>query len=136
MSLRIDNLMLHLTRRVVDLMLLLPWRISIVVMLFIKLDVLGELVEELEELDDALLIEKPSLEPLREALLVAHELVGCAWLRLDLNLGGHVAPQVLELHVVVVLGVVPRHLVHLGVGALAPLILVGIDVAVLVLVRM
>ena len=88
-------------------------------------------MEELEELDDALLIEKPSLVPLREALLVAHELVGCAWLRLDLNLGGHVAPQVLELHVVGVLGVVPRHLVHLDVVSLALPLLDGIGVAVL-----
>ena len=69
-------------------------------------------------------------------LLVAHELAGCAWLRRDLNPGGHVTPQVLELHEAVVLVVVPRHLVHLGVVALVPLFLVGVDVAVLVLARM
>ena len=51
-------------------------------------------------------------------------------------LGGHVALQVLELHVVVVLDVVPRHLVHLDVVVLAPLVLVVVVVAVLVLARM
>ena len=103
-----------------------------------ELDVLVELEEALvdldEELDDAHVIDESSLEFHHEALLVAHELVSCAWLQLDLNLEGHVAPQVLELHVVVVLGVVPRHLMHLGVVALAPLLL--IVVAVLVLARM
>ena len=64
-------------------------------------------MEELEGLDDLVLIEKSSLEPLRKVLRVAHELVGCAWLRLDLNLGGHVAPQVLELLAIVILDVVP-----------------------------
>ena len=52
-----------------------------------------------------------------------------------MNLAGHVAPQVLELHVVVVLDVVPRRLVHLDVVSLAPLVLVVVGVAVLVLVR-
>ena len=70
-----------------------------------------------------------------EELLLGHELAGCVWRRLYLNLGGLVAPQVLELHGVVVLGVVPRHLVHLDVVALAPLVLVVVGVAVLVLVR-
>ena len=69
-------------------------------------------------------------------LLVAHELVGCAWLRPDLKLRGHVAPQVLELHEVVVLGVVPRRLVHLDVVAHVPLVLVVVGVAVLVLAQM
>ena len=41
----------------------------------------------------------------------------------------------LELHGVVVLGVVPRHLVHLGVNALALPLHVGVGVAVLVLVQ-
>ena len=41
----------------------------------------------------------------------------------------------LELHAVVVEDVVPEHLVHLGVVALA-LPLVGVDVDVLVLARM
>ena len=81
------------------------------------------------------MINKSSLELHREALLVAHELVGCAWLRLNLNLGGHVGPQVLELHVFVVLGVVPRHLVQLGGGALALPLHVGVVVAVLVLAQ-
>ena len=53
-----------------------------------------------------------------------------------MNLEGHVAPQVLELHGVVVLGVVPRHLVHLDVVALVTLVLVVVVVAVLVLARM
>ena len=66
-------------------------------------------------------------------LLHVHELVGLGWLRLDLNLVGHVAPQVLELHVVVVLGIFPRHLVHLVVGALALPLHAGVVVAVLVL---
>ena len=74
------------------------------------------------------MLDKSILELHREALPVAHELAGCAWLLLDLNPGGHVAPPVLELHVVVVLVVVPRHIVHLGVVALAPLVLVGVDV--------
>ncbi len=91
-----------------------------------ELDVLGELVEELveleeelEELDDARELEISVLEILREVLLLVLELVGIGWLRLYLNLGGLVAPQVLELHGVVVLGVVPRHLEHFGV-AVAP----------------
>ena len=42
----------------------------------------------------------------------------------------------LERHGVVVLDVVPRHLEHFGVDALAPLVLVVVGVAVLVLARM
>lgn len=72
----------------------------------------------------------------REVLLDGDELVGLGWLWLDLNLGGNVAPQVLELHEVVVLDVAPRRLVHLDVVALTPLVLVVIGVAVLVLPRM
>ena len=68
-------------------------------------------------------------------LLHVHELVGLGRLRLDLNLGGLVAPQVLELHGVVVLGVVPQHLVLLGVNVPALPLHVGIVVAVLVLVQ-
>ena len=79
--------------------------------------------------------DKSSLELHREALLVAHELVGCMWLQFDLNFGGHGAPRVLELHVVVVLDVVPRHLLRLGVFALVLPLLVGVGVAVLVLLR-
>ena len=41
----------------------------------------------------------------------------------------------LELHGVVVLGVVPQHLVHLGVDALALPLRVGIVVAVLMLAQ-
>ena len=93
-----------------------------------------ELVELVEELDDAHVLDRFVLELHREVLLVVHELAGCAWRRLNLNLEGLVAPQVLELHEVVVLDVVPRHLVHLGVVAHAPL-LVGVGVAVLVLAR-
>ena len=98
-----------------------------------ELEVLVELVEGLEELEVALELDIFILELRRGALLVAHDFAGCAWLRLDLNLGGHVAPQVLELHVIVVLDVVPRHLVHLGVGALALPLRVGVGVAILVL---
>ena len=78
---------------------------------------------------------KSFLELRREVLLDVGELVGLDWLQHDLNLEGYVAPQVLELHVVVVLDVAPRHLVHLDVVALAPLVLVVVGVAVLVLVR-
>ena len=107
-----------------------------------ELDVLGELVgelveleEELEELDDARELEIFVLELLREVLLHVHELVGLSWRRLYLNLGGLVAPQVLERHRVVVLDVVPRHLVHLGVDTLALPLHVGVVVAVLVLAQ-
>ena len=99
-----------------------------------ELDVLGELVEELveleEELDDARELEIFVLKFLREVLLHVHELFGLGWQWLDLNLGGLVAPQVLELLTVVVLDVVPRRLVHLDVVALAPLVRVDVGVAV------
>ena len=52
-----------------------------------------------------------------------------------MSLEEHVAPQVLELHIVAILDVAPRRLVHLDVVALAPLVLVVVGVAVLVLVR-
>ena len=100
-----------------------------------ELDVLGELVEELVELDVAHELDIVVRELLREVLLHVHELVGLGRLWLDLNLGGLVAPQVLELHGVVVLGVVLRHLVQLGVDALALPLHVGVVVAVLVLVQ-
>ena len=108
-----------------------------------KLDFLGKLVEELveleeelEELDDAHKLEIFVRELLREVLIHVHKLVGLSWLRLNLNLGRLVAPQVLELHGVVVLGVVPRHLVHLVVDVLTLPIHVGIVVvAVLVLAQ-
>ena len=94
-----------------------------------------ELVELEEELDDARELEIFVLEFHRKVLLLVHGLVGLGRLQLDLNLGGLVAPQVLELHRVVVLGVVPRHLVHLGVDALALPLHVGVVVAVLVLAQ-
>ena len=78
---------------------------------------------------------KSFLELRREVLLDVVELVGLDWLRHDLNLEGHVAPQVLELHVVVVLDVVPRHLEHFSVDALALPLHVGVVVAVLVLAQ-
>ena len=49
-------------------------------------------------------------------------------------LEGHIAPQVLELHVVVVLDE-PRHLVRFGVVTLALPLLVGVGVVFLVLAR-
>ena len=108
----------------------------------VELDVLGELGEELveldeelEELDDAHVIDKSFLELRREVLLDVVELVGLDWLRHDLSHEGHVAPQVLELHLVVVLDVVPRHLVHFGVDTFALPLHVGVVVAVLVLVQ-
>ena len=79
---------------------------------------------------------KSFLELRREVLLDVDELVGLGWLWLYLDLEGHVAPQVLELLIVVVLGVVPRRLVHLDVVALAPLVLVVVGVAILVLAQM
>ena len=94
---------------------------------------LGVLDEEVVELDDAIELVSSSLELLREALLVIHELVGCAWLWLDLNRGGLVAPQVLEILSIVVLDVVPQHLVRLGIVALTLPLLDGVVIAFLVL---
>ena len=94
----------------------------------VELDVLGELVEELVELDFA-----HELDIFVRGLL--SELVGLGWLRLDLNLGGLVAPQVLEHLAIVALDVLPRHLVLLGVDALALHLRVGVVVAVLVLAQ-
>ena len=101
----------------------------------VALGELGVLGEEVVELDDALELDSSSLELLREVLLGAHNFASCAWLWFDLNLGGHVAPQVLELHTIVVEDVVPRHLGHFGVDALALPLHVGIVVAVLVLAQ-
>ena len=107
-----------------------------------ELDVLGELVEELveleeelEELDDARELEIFVHELLREVLPLVHADGNCVWRRRDLNLEGHVAPLVLELHGVVVHGIVPRHLVLLGVDALALPLHVGVVVAFLVLAQ-
>ena len=92
-------------------------------------------MEELEKLDDALVIDKSSLELHRKVLLDVVELVGLDRLWHDLIHEGNVAPQVLELHRVVVLGVVLRHLVQLGVDALALPLHVGVVVAVLMLAQ-
>ena len=60
-----------------------------------ELDVIGELAEELVELDEELEgcdgareLDVVVHEVLREALPLVHVLVGLGWLRLDLNLGG------------------------------------------------
>ena len=92
-------------------------------------------MDELVELDVARELDVVVHVFLREVLPLVHALVGLGWLRLDLNLGGLVAPQVLELHGVVVLGVVPRHLVHLGVDALALPLHVGFAIAALMLAQ-
>ena len=104
-----------------------------------ELDGVGELVGELreleEELDDARELEIFVLEFLREMLPLVDGLVGFGrqWLysyRVKL-----VAPQVLERHGVVVLDVVPRHLEHFRVDALALPLHVGVIVAVLLLAQ-
>ena len=68
-------------------------------------------------------------------LIHVHKLVGLSWLRLNLNHVDLVAPQLLELHGVLLLGVVPRHLVQLGVDVLALPLHVGVVVVVLVLAQ-
>ena len=90
-----------------------------------------ELVELEEELDDAHALEIFVLEFLREVLPLVDRLVGFGRLRLDSNRVELVAPQVLERHGVVVLDVVPRHLEHFGVDALALPLHVGVVVAIL-----
>ena len=104
-----------------------------------ELDGLGELVEERveleEELDDACELEIVVLEFLREVLPLVHGLVGLGRQRLDSNRVELVAPQVLECHGVVVLDVVPRHLEHFGVDALALPLHVVVVVTVLVLAQ-
>ena len=96
---------------------------------------LVELEEELEERDGARELDVIVHEFLREVLLLVHELVGLGRLRLDLNHVELVAPQVLERHGVVVLDVVPRHLEHFGVDALALPLHVGVAVSVVVLAQ-
>ena len=98
--------------------------------------VVEDLVELEEELDDARELEIFVLEFLRGVLPLVQGLVGFGRLRIDSNRVELVAPQVLECHGVVVLDVVPRRLVHLDVVTRAPLVLVVIGVAVLVLARM
>ena len=87
------------------------------------------------ELVGAIVLDSSSLELRRKVLLLAHEYASCVRRWRDLCLRGHIAPQVLELHVVVVLDVAPRRLVHLDVVVLAPLVLAVVGIAVLVLVR-
>ena len=96
---------------------------------------LVELEEELEELDDARELEIFVLEFLREVLPLVHGLVGFGRQRIDSNRVELVAPQVLERHGVVVLDVVPRHLKHFGVDALALPLHAGVVVAILELVQ-
>ena len=92
---------------------------------------MDELVELEEELDDARELEIFVLEFLREVLPLVHRLVGFGRQWLDSNRVELVTPQELERHGVVVLGVVPRHLEHFGVDALAVPLLVGVVVAIL-----
>ena len=126
--------MTSLMRRIVSHSLLLSWRISNVLLLLLNLVFLASL-EELVELDVACELDIFIHELLHEVILHVHELVGLGWLRLDLILGGLVAPQVLEHLIIVALDVVPRHLVLLGEDALALPLRVGIVVDVLVLAQ-
>ena len=102
-----------------------------------ELDGVGELAEDLreleEELDDARECEIFVLEFLCDVLLLVHGLVGFGRQWLDSNCVELVAPQVLECHRVVVLDVVPRHLGYFGVDALALPLHAGVVVAALVL---
>ena len=107
-----------------------------------ELDVLGELVEalvelegELEERDGARELDVVVHEVLREVLPLVRVLVGLGRQRLDSHRVELVAPQVLERHGVVVLDVEPRHLVHFGVDARVLPLHVGVVVAVLVLAQ-
>ena len=93
-----------------------------------ELDGLGELEEELV---DAHVFDTFFLELHREVLLDVVELVGLGRLRHDLIHEGPVALQVLELHVVVFGGVLPRRLVHLEVVALTSLVRVDVGDAIL-----
>ena len=77
-----------------------------------------ELVEGLEELDVAHAIGNSSLGFLLEGLPLDCAIRNGGLLWLYLILEGHVAPQELALHVVVVEDVEPRRLVPLGVNAL------------------
>ena len=83
---------------------------------------LDELVEELEELDVAHAVGSSSLGFLLEGLPLDCAALDCGWQWLGSNLEGHVAPQELALHVVVVEDVEPRRLVPLGVDVLVLLL--------------
>ena len=74
------------------------------------------------------------VELLHEVLLLTHEYAGCGRRWRNLSRGGHVGPQVLVLHAIVVVVGAPRHLAPLDVGAPA-LRLVGVGVAFLVLAQ-
>ena len=89
---------------------------------------LDELVKELVGLDNALVIDKSSLELHRKVLLLLDVYCGSGWQWHNLYVGEHLVRQVLDLLVVVVLDVVPWHLARLGVAALV--LLVDIDVVV------
>ena len=93
----------------------------------VKLD---ELVGELEGLDGARVVGRSSLGFLFEGLPLDCAFRDCGWRLLDLILEGHVAPQELALHVVVVEDVEPRRLVPLGVDVLV-LLLGALVVAIL-----
>ena len=92
---------------------------------------LDEVVEKLVALDIALVVGSSSLGFLLEGLPLDCTVRDCGWRWLDLILEGHVAPQELALHVVVVDDVEPRRLVALGVDALVLLLLSDQDVVVL-----
>ena len=96
---------------------------------------MDELVELEEELDNARELGIFVLQLLHEVLLDVHKAAGLGWLRLDLILGGLIEPQMLQLLAIVALDVVPRHLVLLGVDALALPLHVGVVVAVLMLTQ-
>ena len=104
-----------------------------------ELDGLGELVEELveleEELDDACELEIVVLEFLCEVLPLVHGLVGLCRQWLDSNHVELVAPQELERHGVVVLDIVSRHLVQVGGDVHVLPLHVGVVIAVLVLAQ-
>ena len=89
---------------------------------------LDELVEDIVELDVTHAVGSSSLGFLLEGLPLDCTVRDCGWRWLDLILEGHVPPQELVLLVVVVEDVGPRHLVPLGVGALA--LLLGVVVVV------
>ena len=87
----------------------------------VELEVEVEL-DELVELDVAHAVGSSSLGFLLEGLPLDCAVRDCGWRWLDLILEGHVAPQELALHVVVVEDVEPRRLVPLGVDVLVLLL--------------
>ena len=95
---------------------------------------LVELVEGLEKLDVARVVGSSAIGFLLEVLPLDCADLGCGWQWLDLILEGHVAPQEVVLHIVVVEDVEPRRLVPLDVDALV-LPLGVVDVVVLELVQ-